>query len=500
MDSDNQITDDFKKLMKDFINDILNTFPEYHDKFTEDELEFLKISDNNQQKMQNVFDYCLTVYPERFFDILYENDELFLDEEKNTKFFKNINFKEIWNSDISENTKQIIWKYLQLILFCITNNLDDTTCFKDTAKLFEAIDENELKQKLEEVVSSINNVFDISGENSNDTENIHEINNLFKNMMGKIDLSNNMNEKDFEEMMKKFMNNKSPNFEEMMKTMDISGLGIDFMDMMKNMEGFNDMSNNIFNDMSNNIFNDMSNNFKNIPNPNDLQDHLNSLMGGKIGQLAQEIANDTAKDLDIDPENISNVDDVFAKLFKNPGKLMGMIKKVSATLDEKLKSGELKETELMKEASELVDKMKNTPGMKNMENMLNKMGLGGGLGGKGGKVNMNLFQSMMKQNIKKSSQRDRMLKKLKQRQMEKQIKAQLQAQLQAQIQSQKQSQMQSQMQSQKQSQKNNISNDKDDYDEYIQKTFNIDNSVMKKSKLNKKKKKKKNKNNKKNRK
>ena len=37
----------------------------------------------------------------------------------------------------------------------------------------------------------------------------------------------------------------------------------------------------------------------------------------------------------------------------------------------------------MKEASELVDKMKNTPGMKNMESMLNKMGLGGGLGGKG---------------------------------------------------------------------------------------------------------------------
>jgi len=283
--------------------------------------------------------------------------------------------------------------------------------------------------------------------------------------------------------MKNFMKTKPPNFEEMMKDMDISGLGFNFIDMVKNMGNdksgiFGDMSGC---DMSGNIFNDFSGNSKNIPNPDDLQDHLKSLMGGKIGQLAQEIANDTAKDLDIDPDNISSVDDVFAKLFKNPGKLMGMIKKVSSTLDEKLKSGELKETELMKEASELVDKMKNTPGMKNMESMLNKMGMGG-LGGKGGgKVNMNLFQTMMKQNIKKSSQRDRMLKKLKERQLEKHIQSQVNAQKAAQRAAQ-----------------NNIPTDKDGFDEFVQKTFNIDNSVMKKSKINKKKKRKKRKKNKNN--
>ena len=45
---------------------------------------------------------------------------------------------------------------------------------------------------------------------------------------------------------------------------------------------------------------------------------------------------------------------------------------------------------------------------------------------------MNLFQSMMKQNIKKSSQRDRMLKKLKERQLEKQMQAQIEQHLKAQ--------------------------------------------------------------------
>ena len=38
---------------------------------------------------------------------------------------------------------------------------------------------------------------------------------------------------------------------------------------------------------------------------------------------------------------------------------MGMVKKVGSKLDEKLKSGEINESELMKEASDLMKKMKN---------------------------------------------------------------------------------------------------------------------------------------------
>ena len=94
MNSDKQITEDFIKLVKDFMNDILNTFPEYHDKFTDDELEFLKTSNKSKDKIENVFNYCLNAYPERFFDILYENDELFTDNNKNTNFFKHIDFNE----------------------------------------------------------------------------------------------------------------------------------------------------------------------------------------------------------------------------------------------------------------------------------------------------------------------------------------------------------------------------------------------------------------------
>ena len=449
--------DELKKIVKDFITDILNTFPEYKDKFTNNELEYLK-KDSNVEKLKVSFDYFKTVYPERFFDILYENEELFTDNTKNTKFFANIDFKDIWKENISDNTKNIIWKYLQLMLFSLSKNIDGDT-FGDTAKMFEAIDEDVLKNKLEEVISSMNDVFDISN------NQFEEMMNSMKENMQNMDMSGNMGMDMFEEMMKKMQENMKGNmggnmggnmdmFEEMMKNMqgnDVSGNMDMFEEMMKNMQG--------------NM--DISGDNKNIPNPDDIQDHLNSLMGGKIGKLAQEIADETASELDIDTDNINGIGDIFSKLFKNPGQLMNMIKKVSSKLDQKLKSGEIKEAELMKEASELVEKMKNTPGMKDMEKMLGKMGMGGN----GGKVNMNMFQSMMKSNIKKSSQKERMLNKLKQRKQEKEL-----------------------MEKIKQAQRKPSHQDMQDYDEYIQKTFKVDETKIKKSKIKKKKKKKNKKN------
>ena len=86
---------------------------------------------------------------------------------------------------------------------------------------------------------------------------------------------------------------------------------------------------------------------------------------------------------------------------------------MGSKLDAKLKSGEIKESELMEEASELMSKMKDMPGMKNMESMLSKMGLP--TGGKNSKVSMNQFQAHMKSNIAKAKQRERMLRKLEER-------------------------------------------------------------------------------------
>ena len=327
---DEKIPEEFKKVAKDFYRDILTTFPECKEKLGQSEINFL----TNDGDAMILFSYCKKVYPERFFDILYQNADIFKEEEINTKFLPNIEFKNLWKEDISEKTRDVIWKYLQLILFSVSNGLDSGESFGDTAKLFEAIDESELKSKLEETMKDMNNMF-------------------------------------------------------------------------------NDTSNNMFRDLSGEAFDMSGVNMEDMPNPEEMQEHINGLLGGKLGRLAHEIAEETANELNVDMEDAANVSDVFQKLFKNPGKLINMVKKVGSKLDVKLKSGEIKESELMQEASELMEKMKNMPGMKNMDKILSKMGLP--TGGKNSKVSMGAFQTQMKANIGKAKQKERMLRKLAER-------------------------------------------------------------------------------------
>ena len=321
-----EISQEFKNLIKDFINDISITFPEYKNQLETYDLE-------NNEDLQKLFDYCSKIYPERFFDILYKNEEMFNDPSRNTMFLPNIEFKVIWNENISNNTRQTIWKYLQLILFSISSSINGLDSFGDTAKLFEAINEEDFKQKLEETINSMSDMFDFSNNGMNDISNLNQ---------------------------------------------------------------------------------------EDLPNPDDIHNHINKLLDGKLGRLAAEIAEETAKDLDLDLSNNSNVNQVFESLFKNPGKLMKMVKNVGSKLDEKLKSGEIKESEIMKEASELMSKMNNMEGMKNMNKLFTQMGIPG-MGGKN-KINVNAMQSQLKQNMKNSKQKERMLRKLEERRLERELK------------------------------------------------------------------------------
>ena len=81
----------------------------------------------------------------------------------------------------------------------------------------------------------------------------------------------------------------------------------------------------------------------------------------------------------------------------------------------------------MQEASELLSKMKNMPGMNNLTDMLNKMGMGnmGGnmKGNAGGKMNFGAMQSQLQRNMKMSKMKERMQEKLAQQQLAQQQKS-----------------------------------------------------------------------------
>ena len=327
-----KITDEFIKVVYDLINDILYTFPEFKDKLHIDLYNIKESKDENSIK--NVYEHIKSVFPERFFDILYKNEEIFdSSSEINTEFLPGIEFKELWKGNITIKTKDVIWKYLQVILFSVIGKVNSEDSFGDTAKLFEAINQNELKGKLEETMSNLQNM--MHGENP---------------------------------------------------IIDVSGVD-------------------------------------HLPNPEDIQDHINGLLDGKLGKLAKEIAAETADELNFDAENASSVNDVFKNLFKDPTKLMGLVKNVGGKLDNKIKSGEIKESELMQEASDLLTKMKDMPGMGDIQSMLKKMGMGGmagGMGGAmGGKVDLGAMGNVLNQNLKKAQMKERMLQKSQQRREEK---------------------------------------------------------------------------------
>jgi len=334
-----KIPGEFSKVIKDLIRDIKETFPEVIgliDKWWKESSDFEYIDDETErtkafEKSQQVaieflFKFCQKKFPPRFFEILYQNDEMFkVDSDIDTEFLPHIHFKNLWQFDISQKTRDTIWKYLQLILFSIVGSLEDREAFGDSAKLFEAINGDEFKSKLEETLSQMQGLFD---SNFSSSEN-------FANS----DASFNMHE--------------------------------------------------------------------GMPNAEDIHEHINGMLDGQLGKLAKEIAEETAANLNIDMENVTDMKDVFSNLVKNPTKLMGLVKSVGDKLDSRIKSGEIKESELISEATDIMNKMKNMPGMENIQSMLGKMGIPG-LGGKGAKMNMGAMEAQMNKNLKAAQMRERM--------------------------------------------------------------------------------------------
>ena len=439
------VPEEFKTVIHDFISDFSNTFPEYSDSLEEYFTTVSVVSDDgsgvkterliNYDSVNKLYMYCKDVYPARFFDILYKNGDIFKhnnssDESSkmDVNFLPNIDFVKVWNTpDISDNTRNTLWKYLQLILFSIITNISDRDSFGETAKLFEAINEDELKTKLEETFKNMQSMFmSDSGESGKSGENAKFDRANMDNDMG-TGSGMGMDMKDFEKLAEQFKNMTGENGEiDMSKFPGLSGFPGFPGSASAGGAGDTETESGTDNKKK-----------PEIPNPETIHEHISKLLNGKIGSLAKEIAEETAGDLDLgidfdDPEKI-NMGNVFQKLFKNPGKLMNMVKNVGKKLDDKFKNGDIKESEIMQEASDLLSNMKNMPGMGNLTSMLNQLGMSGlgglaGLGGKGGKVNMGALQSHFQQNMKQAKTKERMLNKLHQKQQQQQQQQQQQAQ------------------------------------------------------------------------
>jgi hypothetical protein len=288
------VSEKFTQVWKDFKSDLLLTFPELEDKLTVDEEE--------------LYTYCTDLYPKVFFELLYENQSMF-DEPR--FLLPEIDFSLLMKDEsITEKTQKTIWKYLQLILFSVMENIDSKETIGETSKLFEAIHQEDLHRKISETMEEMKGLFDFSG----------------------------------------------------------VGVGV---------SGENPFD------------------------PESLKSHLDGLMDGKIGNLAKEIAGEATKEL----EGIEDKDEFMKTLMKNPKKILDLVKNIGTKLEDKIKKGDLKESELLEEASEIMDKMKDIPGMKEM---MSKMGMGG-------KIDFKAMSNKIQENLRKTKMKDRLNKKREER-------------------------------------------------------------------------------------
>lgn len=371
-----EIPEKFPEVIRDFLADLSTTFPEYVFLWEGWQLPGVDLTP--------LYQYCLTTYPERFFDILYQNDEIFTPEsEINTMFLPNVEFKAIYSTPgISDKTKQAIWKYLQLVLITIMGNIKSSSSFGEAAGLFEGIEEDDLQKKLAETIEGLSNFFKGSTEEEGETEN-----------------GENINLPDMEKA-----------FEEMFSSSGFSGATAEAEAESKR----------------DNTENASAEEGSSMPSADDLHNHIKGLFDGKIGTLAKELAEEMSGDVmnmfDDGSGDVKDTGDVLKKMMRNPKKIMELVKKIGSKLDDKMKSGSISQEELMKEAGDLMSKMKGMGGNnKDLQNMMKTMmksmggaamGAAGGLSGGGkGMFDMNRMTAMMGQ----SAQKDKMRSKLEQR-------------------------------------------------------------------------------------
>jgi len=340
--------ENFRSVIADFAKDLSTTFPEY---------AFLwsKWSDTETEKDEydRLFQYTMVIYPERFFDILYQNADIFKpDSEINVQFLPNVDFKILYHCEgISDSTRASLWKYLQVILFTVIGSVKDKANFGDSMNLFEGIDESELQTKLKDAMGSIGDFF---GKMENDK-------------------SESVETEDVEEDVEEEEDSKPFN--------------------PKNFFGSGGM-----------------------PNPESLHEHLKTLFDGKIGKLAKELAEEISEDFaqtfGEDMDNMKSTQDVFSKLMKNPEKISGLVKTVGDKLKTKMANGEISKDDLMSEAGELMKKMKEMGGAENFASMFKNMAKGMGVNiPKGAKIDTNALKAMEKKMTANDKMKARILAK-----------------------------------------------------------------------------------------
>lgn len=127
------MTDNSKKLLKSFVLDIVKVFPEYEKRLSKSYSKILNEEDDCDDILVNFFENVDEISKQ-----LSEND--FTIFEKDPIILDNVSFKLIWGSNISNETRNNVWRYLQT--FCVYK-INSKQGKEDVEDVLNSIKQNE---------------------------------------------------------------------------------------------------------------------------------------------------------------------------------------------------------------------------------------------------------------------------------------------------------------------------------------------------------------------
>lgn len=287
------VSAEFSTIVNDFVRDMTSTFPEFS--------MIINKWWKNGTNVEYLYRYCIEYYPDKFVDILYKSDDLFLHTNP-TEFLPGVSFSHIWNyDDISEKNREMIWNYLQMIMISIVGDIR-----QQQKELCQDNDEEDKETSISATTSELLKTFDSD---------------------------------DFNEKLKETITSLQENLQQNQQPLE-NGKEIEKEQTKEN------------------------------ETHKEEEDPFASLMDTKLANLAKEIAVETTENFKDGMENVTDVNGVFEHIFKDPSKLMSIVKNVGDKLDVKMKNGEFNEKDILGEAVTLMSKMKNMPGMENIQSMM----------------------------------------------------------------------------------------------------------------------------------
>ena len=375
---------DIAQTITQFTTDLCTTFPE-----CEPQVATWWGATESEQNRDLVWNHCLAVYPARFMDIVYENADIFIST-AGTKA-----------TSSSEESEEMNTEFLPGIVFKDLWNADISDATKSSIWKY-------LQLIAITVMGSVQKPEDLEENTAKMFENV--------------------NPEDFQSKLQETMENMQHMFSSADSAANTSAADANAQDEPSSEDA--------------NGAKPAGFNFDNF------QEHMAKLMEGNIGKMAQELAEETAADLDIDLENTQDVSEVFKKLMSDPAKLMGVAKKCGEKMKQKMASGEMSESELQAEIMGLMKAMNPSgsmngsgaagAGMNGIKEMMSSMGLDMDalmkqfMGGGQNKKNTRMDTTKMNAMMKKEETKQRMRANLAQKQQEKDAVKEQQAAAQAQ--------------------------------------------------------------------